>query len=105
MSERSEPRVAWEVDGATILVDGQPTGGTIGIEIPVRVKQALGLNDAPTWVIVSEHNIDGWPNGGLSPVRPGVIAYGFIPPKLFRQIKSSLLELTRRTASTSVRRE
>ncbi|WP_260682825.1 hypothetical protein [Rhizobium laguerreae] len=46
-----------------------PSGETIGIEIPPKVKQAIGLDDEPSWVIVSEYNIDEWPNGGLSPVR------------------------------------
>jgi hypothetical protein len=30
-----------------------PDADTIGIEIPVRVKQAIGVDDAPSWVIVS----------------------------------------------------
>ena len=47
-----------------------PDRDTIGIEIPIKVKQAIGLDDAPSWVIVSEYNIDEWPNAGLSPV-PG----------------------------------
>jgi hypothetical protein len=67
---------------------------TIGIEIPAKVKQAIGLDDARSWVIVSEHNIDEWPNAGLSPVprKPGVFGYGFIPPGLFAQIKARFLE-------------
>ena len=39
-----------------------PAGDTVGIEVPARVSQALGLDDAPSWVIVSEHNVDEWPN-------------------------------------------
>ena len=44
----------------------RPMGDTVGIEIPARVRQALGLDDAPRWAIVSEHNVDEWPNAGLS---------------------------------------
>jgi hypothetical protein len=46
-------------------------------------------------VIVSEHNVDVWPNGGLSPVpgRAGVFSYGFLPPGLFARIKEKFLEL------------
>jgi hypothetical protein len=53
-----------------------PLGDAIGVEIPAKVRQAVGLDDAPSWVIVSEHNVDLWPNGGLSPVpsRPGVFS-------------------------------
>jgi hypothetical protein len=83
-----------------------PSGDTVGIAIPPRVKQALGLDDEPSWVIVSEHNIDEWPSAGLSPVpgRPGVFAYGFIPPGLFKEIKARFLVLARRKKSGSVRR-
>lgn len=83
-----------------------PSGDTIGIEIPAKVKRTIGLGDAPSWVIVSEHNIDEWPNGGLSPVpgRRGEFSYGFIPPALFAQIKARFLELTRAKKSGAVRR-
>jgi hypothetical protein len=47
-----------------------PDNGTVGVEIPAKVRQAIGLDDAPSWVIVSDHNVDEWPNGGLAPV-PG----------------------------------
>lgn len=84
-----------------------PAGETVGVEIPPRVKQALGLDDEPSWAIVSEHNIDEWPNGGLSPVpgKSGVFAYGFIPPGLFRKIKARFLELARQRKTEAVRRQ
>jgi len=83
-----------------------PLGDTIGVEIPAKVRQAIGLDDEPSWVIVSEHNIDELPNGGLSPVpgKTGVFAYGFIPPGLFARIKAEFLELARRKKSGAVRR-
>ena len=83
-----------------------PDAGTIGIEIPAKVKQAIGLDDAPSWVIISEYNVDEWPNAGLSPIpgRPGNFSYGFIPPGLFAQIKAKFLELARQNKSGAVRR-
>lgn len=83
-----------------------PAGDTVGIEIPPKVKQAIGLDDAPSWVIVSEHNIDEWPNGGLSPVpgKSGAFAYGFVPPGLFARIKAAFLDLARQRKSGAVRR-
>ena len=76
------------------------------MEIPAKVRQALGLDDAPRWVIVSEHNVDEWPNGGLAPGpgRPGVFSYGFIPPGLFAQVKARFLDLAERGRGTGVRR-
>lgn len=84
----------------------QPSGDTVGIEIPAKVKQAIGLDDERSWVIVSEHNIDEWPNGGLSPVpgRPGEFSYGFIPPGLFAVIKVRFLELAKAKKSAPVYR-
>jgi hypothetical protein len=83
-----------------------PTGDTVGLEIPTKVKQAIGLDDARSWIIVSEHNVDEWPNAGLAPVpaKPGVFAYGFIPPGLFRQIKARFLELAGQKRTETVRR-
>jgi hypothetical protein len=88
------------------ITHSPPDAGAVGIEIPAKVKQALSLDDAPSWVIVSEHNIDEWPNAGLSPIpgRPGVFSYGFIPPGLFAQIKTKFLELARQNKGRAVRR-
>ena len=84
----------------------RPIGDTVGIEIPARVRQALGLDDTPSWVIVSEYNVDEWPNAGLSslPGRPDVFSHGFIPPGLFARIKAGFLELAHAKKSRAVRR-
>jgi hypothetical protein len=83
-----------------------PSGDTVGIEIPAKVRQAIGLDDAPSWVVVSDHNVDEWPNGGLAPIpgRRSDCSYGFIPPGLFKQIKSKFLELSDGGQSAGVRR-
>jgi hypothetical protein len=83
-----------------------PSGDTVGIDIPPKVKQAIGLDDQPSWVIVSEHNVDEWPNGGLVPVpgKRGEFSYGFIPPSLFAKIKANFLALARANKSSVVRR-
>lgn len=84
-----------------------PSGDTIGIEIPPWVKQAIRLDDKPSWVIVSEHNIDEWPNGGLSPLpgrRSDQFSYGFIPLGLSAKIKAAFLELAKSSRSAAVRR-
>ncbi len=83
-----------------------PAGDSVGVEIPPKVRRAIGLDDARCWVIVSEHNVDEWPNGGLAPVpgRPGRFAYGFIPPALFARIKARFLELAAQGRGAKVRR-
>ncbi len=83
-----------------------PTGDTVGIEIPRKVGQALGLDEARSWVIVTDHNVDEWPNPGLAPIpgKLGTFSYGFIPPGLFAQIKALFLELSEQGQTTGVNR-
>jgi len=87
------------------ITHSPPTGDTIAIEIPAKVRQSIGLDDEPSWVVVSEYNIDEWPNAGVSPV-PGKadFTYGFIPPGLFAAIKARFLELAREKKNEVVRR-
>jgi hypothetical protein len=88
------------------ITHAPPDADTIAIEIPPKVRQAVGLDDAPSWVIVSEHNVDEWPNAGLVPIpgRPGVFSYGFIPPGFFAQIKAVFLDLAKKKRSGRVTR-
>ena len=88
------------------ITHSPPGKDSVGVEIPAKVRQAIGLDETPSWVIVSEHNIDEWPNGGMAPVpgRPGVFSYGFIPPGLFAQVKAKFLALSQQKRSPGVRR-
>src|ERR1700761_4604491 len=60
------------------ITHSRPTGQDIGIEIPERVRRYLGLDDRPSWVIVSDANVDQWPNAGIAPLpgKPKAYAYG-----------------------------
>lgn len=84
----------------------RPNKDTVGIEIPAKVRAALGLDDTKSWVIVSEHNVDEWPNAGLAPIpgRSQDFAYGFVPPGLFAQVKAKFLELYENAQRAGVRR-
>lgn len=83
-----------------------PAEGAIGVDIPLAVKRAIGLDDAPSWVIITDYNVDEWPSRGLSPIpgRAAAFAYGFIPPGLFAKIKTAFLEVHRTGATTGVHR-
>jgi hypothetical protein len=88
------------------ITHSKPDKQTVAVEIPAKVREWLGLDDAPCWIIVSEYNVDEWPNAGLAPLpgRPGVFSYGFIPPGLFAQIKAKFFELYEKGTSGSVHR-
>jgi|SRR6185437_6892571 len=88
------------------ITHSAPTGDTVGMEIPPKVAQALGLDEARNWVVVSDHNVDEWPNAGIAPLpgRPDIFSYGFIPPRLFAQIKAKFLELSEQGQTAGLRR-
>lgn len=70
-----------------------PSGSDVAVEMPVKFKTAIGLDDARSWIVVSDFNVDRWPNAGLAPV-PGhemAFSYGFIPPGLFKQVKDAFV--------------
>jgi len=59
------------------------------VEIPAVVKRHLGLDEARSWIVVSEINRFIWPGPDLRPVsraEPDRFEYGFLPPGLFRQV-------------------
>jgi hypothetical protein len=88
------------------ITHSAPTAGDAGIEIPKAVCEHLGLDDSRSWIILSEFNIDDWPNAGLQPVpgKQNTCAYGFIPPVLFDTIRERFLELVAQGRAKSVRR-
>lgn len=65
-----------------------------GIELPHSTKVRLGLDDARSWVIVSEANDFAWPGPDLRFLPgqgPESAAYGFLPPVVFRAIRDCFL--------------
>lgn len=82
----------------------EPDPPSVGVEIPRRVKQHLGLDDERSWVIVTDLNVFTWPGVDIYPVPnspPGTYEYGLIPSRLFDQIRKKIIEMesvpTRRT--------
>lgn len=86
-----------EGDGIRVTVapvTHSPPKGDEAIELPERVKQALGLDDDRSWVVTDEVNQFLWPGFDLRPVprRGGRFDYGFIPPRLFDRIVAAILQ-------------
>lgn len=64
-----------------------------GVEIPPLTKQRLGLDDDRSWIVVNDLNRFHWPGPDLRPVpgrNDGSYAYGFLPPKLFKQVTKGI---------------
>jgi len=67
---------AEERDGArpvTVLpiTHSPPADDHLAVEIPIEVKRRLGLDDARSWVILSEANRFDWPGPDLRPAPHG----------------------------------
>lgn len=63
-----------------------PADERLAVEIPAGTKKRLGLDDARSWIVLSEANRFQWPGPDLRPVPGGAdatIAYGLLPAALY----------------------
>jgi hypothetical protein len=65
---------------------------TPAIELPRAVKRHLGLDESRSWVVLDEINEFAWPGFDLRPVPRSrdSFTYGFLPPRLFEQLTTTL---------------
>jgi len=97
-------------DGATIvtalpITHAAPVDPATAVEIPAPVKRHLGLDDARSWVIVTEGNEFVWPGYDLRKVpNKDRYDYGFLPPRFFNQIRAAFLAWHRTRKAPSVPR-
>lgn len=70
----------------------EPRDKSCAVELPAKVKKALGLDDQRSWVMCDEANIFVWPGTDMARLPDGRFSYGFLPPGLFRQIKEKFTE-------------
>ena len=88
-SGRPSPRVT-----VAAITHAPPLAGAFAVELPLKVKQHLGLDDQRSWIVLDEVNQFDWPGFDLRPIpgRSDRFAYGFIPPSLYETAKAKLLE-------------
>lgn len=84
-----------------------PDHASLAIEIPAVVKRRIGLDDAQSWVVLSEWNEFIWPGPDLRRL-PGAdassAAYGVLPPSLFTTIRTRFIALVDTRTAHAVRR-
>lgn len=91
--------IANDIDGKKrVLVlpitHAQPSDPRMAIEIPPLVKRRLGLDNAPSWIVMTEANEFVWPGPDLRSVpdqQSGSFAYGFLPPGLFARVRTEFI--------------
>ena len=76
------------------ITHSAPLGADEAIEIPPPIKRLLGLDDKPSWIVLTEVNDFIWPGPdlrqipGSDPVR---FDYGILPPSFFRTVRDRLM--------------
>lgn len=88
------------------LTHRAPPCTTDHVEVPMRVKRYLGLDDDPSWIIINDLNRFRWPGPDLRPIPdgpPGTFSYGVLPPRLFRQVRDGVLRHARRGSEATQR--
>ena len=69
-----------------------PDDPKAAIEIPLPVKKLLGLDGAPSWIVIAEGNEFVWPGYDLRKVpKTDSYEFGFLPPRLFNQVRDAFV--------------
>ena len=77
------------------------------IELPISVKTILGLDDAKSWVMISESNFFVWPGPDLRRIGEGennTISYAMLPPNFFKAVRDKFVSFTRETKTKPIKR-
>ena len=78
------------------ITHSPPDHPTLAIEIPAKTKERLNLDDARSWIVISEWNEFIWPGPDLRRL-PGAtdasVSYGMLPPGLFSTIRDKFIAL------------
>jgi len=80
---------------------------THAMEIPPATKLRLGLDDARSWIVLSEANRFTWPGPDIRPFdtpRGRTISYGFLPSGFFRVVRDKFLALDAEAKTQQVTR-
>jgi hypothetical protein len=78
------------------------------VEIPQATKIRLGLDDARSWVVLTEANRFTWPGPDLRPTQRGdasTVLYGELPGHLLIKIRDAFVALQRQHKSIVPRTE
>lgn len=71
-----------------------PADPRYAVELPAATKARLGLDDARSWIVITEVNRFQWPGPDLRPIPgdpDGRNAYGLLPTSLFDEVRTKWL--------------
>jgi mRNA-degrading endonuclease toxin of MazEF toxin-antitoxin module len=73
------------------ITHSAPSNHNDAIELPPKVKRQLGLDDAQSWIVVSEVNVADWSDAGFMPVDKDRWSYGSLPKSLTIKLRDLIL--------------
>lgn len=85
-----------------------PSNPDLAVEIPPTTKRRLGLDDARSWVVLTEANRFTWPGPDLRPMRRNEAAsviYGELPGSLLLKIRDGFLAALKKHKTIVLRSE
>jgi hypothetical protein len=85
-----------------------PFDPDMALEIPLPTKQRLGLDEARSWVVLSEANRFIWPGPDLRPMTVGdsaTVAYGQLPYQFVETLRLRFVALLKARKARTVQRE
>lgn len=89
------------------VTHSQPDDLAVALELPPTIKRHLGLGTERSWVVLSESNLFDWPGPDLRRVADrddSSVAYGFLPPRFFAELRRRFLALEAAARSRQVQR-
>ena len=97
-----------EIVTALPITHTPPSNPDSAVEIPPATKRRLGLDDARSWVVLTEANRFTWPGPDLRPMRRGEAAsvlYGELPGSLLVKIRDGFLAAIKKHRAIVLRPE
>lgn len=89
------------------ITHNRPDNLDAALELPRAVKHHLGLDAERSWVVLSESNLFVWPGPDLRRIGDrddSSVAYGFLPPRFFAELRRRFVTLEAATRSRRVKR-
>lgn len=102
--------VDWDGETQVVVVPvthRAPEDPVAALELPQVIKKLLGLDSERSWVVVSESNLFQWPGPDLRRVADrddSSVAYGFLPPRFFAELRRRFIAFENATRSRRVPR-
>jgi hypothetical protein len=84
-----------------------PSNSALAMEIPAETKRRLGLDDARSWVVLTEANQFIWPGPDLRPAVSGdvgSVAYGLLPRAFYMQLRARFVAVLKAGGAGAVAR-